>query len=127
MTRERRVLIAAVIAVVISFVVGAGRAGAQAAARNNASPLASEGTHKHRVSDSLVVTVVNGMGHPWLLFYEQGTARVPLGAVDGGSTTAVTVPHVQGDSVTLWAVSAAMGEQSMRVPSHPRTPVVWKF
>lgn len=80
-----------------------------------------------RMSDSVVVNIINTMDHPWDISYLNGEARVPLGHVDGGATTAVALPKVVGDSVTLVAISSEMGILSRTFPTHSATALVWQF
>jgi hypothetical protein len=88
-----------------------------------ATPSAESST----AAGGIPVTVVNTMGHAWKLSYGLGSTRTALGDIDPHATLDFTIPRGEGDSVTFWAVSQEMGEQSQNVPTHPTKPVVLQF
>lgn len=75
----------------------------------------------------IAINIINTMNHPWDVFYLQGETRVPVGHVEGGGTTAVAVPDVASDSVTLVVVSDAMGVLARTFPTHSATSLVWQL
>jgi hypothetical protein len=78
-------------------------------------------------ADSIVVTVTNSMPHAWSLFRETSGARIPMGSVDPAGTTSLILRDVQGDSVTLDAISDEMGMVQQRFPTHSAKPRAWQL
>jgi spore coat protein U-like protein len=78
--------------------------------------------------DTLAINVVNTMPHRMSLSYENGDKQVPLGNVEGSSTTQVVLRDLQRDSVTVWG-SAPQHDDAFKktFAVHSKAPAVWQF
>jgi hypothetical protein len=83
--------------------------------------------HWPGAGDSVVIRVTNSMPHPWDFFADTSANHPAIGHVDANAATRVVIHDVQGDSVTLYAVSFAMGQTSRRFASHGAAPQDWAF
>jgi len=78
--------------------------------------------------DSLMISVINTMPHRMSISYENGDKQVPLGNVEGSSTTQVVLRDLQRDSVTVSGSAPEHDDPFKKTFAvHSREPAVWQF
>ncbi|HVT37621.1 MAG TPA: hypothetical protein VHE78_01130 [Gemmatimonadaceae bacterium] len=78
--------------------------------------------------DTVAISVINTMPHRMRLSYENGDHQVPLGDVEGNTTTQVVLRNLQGDSVTVWGWAPQHDDPFRKTFAvHARAQAVWQF